>query len=374
VLDPLLPFFHQFWNIHHYQIIKAEWSIVVPGLYAKLLYRSFYNPVRYRGIYLMQATASAHPNVALIKYWGKQDVATNLPAVGSLSLTLGGLTTRTTVSFEDHLERDELVINGVPDKGALSRVTRCLDMLRGHTGVQNFAQVSTTNDFPTGAGLASSASGYAALVKAGAAALQADITSDELDYIARIGSGSAPRSLHAGIVLLEKTAEPIGTKCHSVAAPDDWPLSVVVAVTSRQPKDVSSTGGMESSRKTSPTYQAWVDTHPADLAEGLNFVQQRDFAALAEISEHSCLKMHAVAMSSTPPLVYWSGATVACMQRVRELRKDGTPVFFTIDAGPQLKAVCLPEAASQVHKALSEVPGVIDVLDCHLGNGAQIEL
>jgi diphosphomevalonate decarboxylase len=321
----------------------------------------------------MQATASAHPNVALIKYWGKQDVATNLPAVGSLSLTLGGLTTRTTVSFSADLEHDELIINGAADERALARVTRCLNMLRQHAGVNMSARVTTGNDFPTGAGLASSASGYAALVKAAAAALQIDIAQDELDLIARIGSGSAPRSLHAGIVLLKKTADAAGTRCYSVAAPDEWPLSVVVAVTSRQPKEVSSTGGMESSRETSPTYQAWVDTHPADLAAGLSFVKQRDFTALAEISEHSCLKMHAVAMSSTPPLVYWSGATVACMQRVRDLRKSGVPVFFTIDAGPQLKAVCLPEAASQVHAALAEVPGVLDVLDCHLGHGAQIE-
>ena len=321
----------------------------------------------------MQATASAHPNVALIKYWGKQDVATNLPAVGSLSLTLGGLKTLTHVNFSSDLERDELTINGAPDERAISRVSRCLNMIRQHAGIDLFAKVTTTNDFPTGAGLASSASGYAALVKAAAAALQADINQNELDLIARIGSGSAPRSLHAGIVLLEKTADSAGTQCRSVAAPDDWPLQVVVAVTSRQPKDVSSTGGMESSRKTSPTYQAWVDTHPADLAAGLNFVEQRDFAALAEISEHSCLKMHAVAMSSKPPLVYWSGATVACMQRVRELRNSGVPVFFTIDAGPQLKAVCLPEAASEVHAALAEVPGVLDVLDCHLGGGARVE-
>ncbi len=321
----------------------------------------------------MQATAIAHPNVALIKYWGKQDVATNLPAVGSLSLTLGGLATRTTVSFAADLERDELVINGALDAGALSRVTRCLDMLRLRAGVEHRARVTSANDFPTGAGLASSASGYAALVTAAAAALQADISADELDLIARIGSGSAPRSLHAGIVLLEKTADVTGMKCRSVAAPDDWPLSVIVAVTTRQPKDVSSTGGMESSRKTSPCYQAWVDTHPADLTAALDRVERRDFESLAEISEHSCLKMHAVAMSSVPALVYWSGATVACMQRIRELRKAGVPVFFTIDAGPQLKAVCLPEAASQVHEALAELPGVVDVLDSNLGYGAQTE-
>jgi diphosphomevalonate decarboxylase len=103
----------------------------------------------------MQATAIAHPNVALIKYWGKEDVASNLPAVGSLSLTLGGLATRTTISFAADLVTDELLINGQPDLVALPRVTRCLDMLRQHAGMDMRAKISTSNDFPTGAGLAS---------------------------------------------------------------------------------------------------------------------------------------------------------------------------------------------------------------------------
>jgi diphosphomevalonate decarboxylase len=321
----------------------------------------------------MQATAIAHPNVALIKYWGKQDVASNLPAVGSLSLTLGGLATRTTISFAADLVTDELLINGQPDLVALPRVTRCLDMLRQHAGTEMRAKIATSNDFPTGAGLASSASGYAALVTAAIAALEIDVDVAERDLITRIGSGSAPRSLYPGIVLLAKTADPSGMQCHSIAAPEDWPLSVVVAVTTRQPKAVSSTGGMESSRIGSPCYQSWVDTHPADLAAAQEYIRQRDFEALAKLSEHSCLKMHAVAMSSVPPLVYWSAPTVACMQRIRELRSAGVPVFFTIDAGPQLKAVCLPAVMSQVHAALAEVPGVVDVLDCHLGTGAHPE-
>jgi diphosphomevalonate decarboxylase len=321
----------------------------------------------------MQATAIAHPNVALIKYWGKEDVAINLPAVGSLSLTLDGLTTRTSVLFDPEFSRDEVIINGRPDEQAQPRVARCLDMLRANAGVADKAQVTTQNDFPTGAGLASSASGYAALVVAAADALGTAVSADELDLIARIGSGSAPRSLHDGIVLLEKSAGPTGMHCDSVAAPGDWPLAVVVAVTTREQKAVSSTGGMEASRLSSSCYQRWVETHPADLRAAIEHVEQRDFEALAEVSERSCLKMHAVAMSSDPPLVYWSGATVDCMQRVRELRRSGTPVFFTIDAGPQLKAICLPEAADQVHAAMEEMPGVIDVLDCRLGYGARVE-
>jgi diphosphomevalonate decarboxylase len=327
---------------------------------------------------LMQATAVAHPNVALIKYWGKQDAGLNMPAVGSLSLTLSGLTTRTSVRFEADRSTDEILINGQPDQRANIRVTRCLDLLRQQAGVSDGAIVESVNNFPTGAGLASSASGYAALVKAAAAALGLDTALDsvqaQLDEIARIGSGSAPRSLHSGIVLLDIAAGGGNAmSCKTVCEPDEWPLAVVVAVTSRAAKDVGSTNGMELSKETSPYYLAWVASHPADLATGLDAVAKHDFEKLADISEHSCLKMHAVAMSSQPPLVYWSGATVDCMQRIQELRRQGVPVFFTIDAGPQLKAVCLPEAAAKVRAALQELPGVLDVLDSALGQGAWVE-
>jgi len=319
----------------------------------------------------MQATAVAHPNVALIKYWGKSDTALNLPATGSLSLTLGGIRTRTRVSFDAARSSDELVLNGQPESASLARISRCLDMLRNRAGVGYRALVETSNDFPTGAGLASSASGYASLVTAAAAALGLEKDTDLLHTVARIGSGSAPRSLHSGIVLLDAGAS--GTSCRMLAGPADWPLRVVIAITSRAPKDVGSTGGMEISRDTSPYYQSWVSTHPDDLAAALEAVAGHDFDRLAGLAEHSCLKMHAVAMTSQPPLVYWSGATVECLQVVRQLRRAGVPVFFTIDAGPQLKAVCLPEAVTTVQAALREVPGVLDVLVCELGNGAWVE-
>jgi len=263
-------------------------------------------------------------------------------------------------------------VNGQPDARAARRVSHCLDRLRAIAGHSEFARVESTNDFPTGAGLASSASGYAALVRAAAAALGIDAQAhdQQLADIAREGSGSAPRSLYDGIVLLENAAE--GIRCRSVSAPADWPLSVVVAVTSRSAKSVGSTEGMERSRETSPYYSAWVDSHPADLNAALDCVSRQDFAQLAELSEHSCLKMHALAMSSRPPMVYWNAATVAAMHAVTELRAAGTPVFFTIDAGPQLKAVCEPGSVAAVKAAGGQVPGVLELLECQLGNGARV--
>jgi len=321
----------------------------------------------------MQATAIAHPNVALIKYWGKSDSMLNLPATGSLSITLGGLHTHTSVSFEAGLQQDSLLLDGKTDSAADLRMVRCLDEVRRHACCELFASVESANDFPTGAGLASSASGFAALTVAATRALKLDLPPQEMARIARLGSGSAPRSLFAGAVLLDIASSPGETLCSTISPPDRWPLSVVVAVTSVEKKAISSTAGMESSRAASPYFEGWVNSHPADLAAGLACFADQDFMRLAELAEHNCLKMHALAMSTQPPLLYWSPATLACMQAVMSLRADGVPVFFTVDAGPQVKAVCLPEAALQVRQRLQQVPGVVQTLDCTLGQGAWVE-
>jgi diphosphomevalonate decarboxylase len=322
----------------------------------------------------MQAMAVAHPNVALIKYWGKSDLDKNLPATGSLSITLGGLHTRTRVEFVEGLAQDRLLLGGKSDIEAGIRMSRCLDQLRQHAGCDLFAVVESTNDFPTGAGLASSASGFAALTKAGAAALNLVLPAQELARIARLGSGSAPRSLFAGAVLLDITSEPGQTVCTTISGPKDWPLEVIIAITSADKKDVSSTAGMESSRLASPYFEGWVSSHPADLEAGLACFEDKDFTGLAELAEYNCLKMHSLAMSTNPPLLYWSPATLACMQAIVEMRSNGIPVFFTVDAGPQVKAVCLPGSTELVREKLQSITGVIKTLDCKLGQGAWVDL
>jgi diphosphomevalonate decarboxylase len=318
----------------------------------------------------MRASAIAHPNVALIKYWGKRDAAANLPAVGSLSVTLGALRTETTVSFDASLRVDVLVLNGVEQPAELPRLSACMDALRRLAGRDTRAEIVSENDFPTGAGLASSASGYAALVTAAAAALGIDAEDPRLLDIARIGSGSAPRSLFGGMALLRNAGD--GTTCEQLIAPDDWALSVIVAVTTEAPKATTSRDGMELSRLTSPYYDAWVESHAADLDRAVGFVSERDFDALAELAEHNCLKMHAVMTTTRPPLLYWSPTTVGALHAVRALRERGVPVFFTIDAGPQVKAVCPAEVADEVAAALAAVPGVVRIIAGELGYGARV--
>ena len=321
----------------------------------------------------MRAAAVAHPNIALIKYWGKSDVERNIPAVGSLSITLDGLTTTTSVVFEPGLKEDAFVLGGRRAPEMAGRVTRCLDLVRERVGAQNRARVESDNDFPTAAGLASSASGFAALVVAANAALEAGIESTELADLARRASGSAARSIFGGFVELRLTPDgPSPTETRQIIEPSDWPLRVAVAVTETGPKEVGSTEGMIRTEQTSPYYADWVSSSEEDLAEARSAIARRDFEVLADVSESSCLKMHAVMLSARPGLVYWNGATVECIRRVRELRADGVPVFFTVDAGPQVKAVCAPDAFGQVAAELAAIEDVEQVLASGLGEGARV--
>ncbi|GGA26072.1 diphosphomevalonate decarboxylase [Dyella nitratireducens] len=321
----------------------------------------------------LRAASQAQPNIALIKYWGKRDVALNLPVVGSISITLESLWTRTDVHFMPGQKDDRVSLNGRSDQAETKRITKCLDLLRTRAGVDYGANVASRNNFPTAAGLASSASGFAALVHAGARALNLDLSLEEQSMLARRCSGSAARSIFGGYV--EWVHGKLADGTDSVARPlldaNAWPLRVAVAITSTAAKQVGSTEGMNRTAETSPYQSAWIDTQEADLSVARDAIRARDFDALASISEYSCLKMHALALAAQPGLLYWNGATVECMHRVRALRQQGVPVFFTVDAGPQLKAVCEPSAIEQVKAALRDAPGVLDVLDTGLGEGAR---
>lgn len=313
----------------------------------------------------MQASAKAQPNIALVKYWGKRDRQRNLPAVSSLSVTLDSLWTRMAVSF-DPCDADRLTINGDEAPAMLPRVSRCLNLVAGAGRAR--ATVTSKSNFPIGAGLASSASAFAALVVAANAAAGTDLDTLSLARLAGSASGSAARSLYGGIV--ELTAGDDQINLQQLAGPADWPMQVVVAVTEEAQKAVGSGDAMIRSAGTSPFYSSWLKQQEGDLDQAREAVLHRDFPALAAISEHNCLKMHSVMWTSRPPIVYWNKATLACMETVRSLQAEGHAVFFTIDAGPQVKAVCLPEAAATVNAALAATPGVIRTLQSGLGGGS----
>ena len=321
----------------------------------------------------MQAAARARSNIALVKYWGKADASLNVPAVGSISITLDALWSDTELEFDAALDTDRLLLDGHERPEQLARVSACLDILRRMADVDTPALVRSQNNFPTAAGLASSASGFAALVAAGTDALNLGLSPRDLSIVARRGSGSAARSIFGGFVEMHAGHAEDGRDSFAepLMAAEDWPLEVVVAVTASGEKKVSSGSGMMRSAQSSAYYPAWVQSHPADLERAREALRTRDFAKLAEVSEHSCLKMHAAAMAAQPALIYWNGVTMICLELIAAMRATGVPVFFTVDAGPQVKAVCEPSATLEVQQALCEVPGVLKVLVSRLGRGVE---
>lgn len=313
----------------------------------------------------MPRTAIAHPNIALIKYWGKADGPGNVPATPSLSITLDGFQSTTTVAKLASDAPDQIELNGTVVRDA--KISSWLTDLRTQADVPPLA-IRSDNNFPTASGLASSASGFAALICAINAECELGMDREALSIWARRASASAARSLCEGFAMLG----PPNWSAAELLTRDQWPLSVVVAITSTAAKGVSSTVGMSASKDTSPYFQSWTETTRTDFETARQAVLTQDFEALATVAEQSCLRMHALMLATTPPLIYWQPATLACIAAVQKLRADGVPVFFTIDAGPQVKAVCLPEAADQVASLLDQVPGVLETHQLGLGQGARL--
>lgn len=316
----------------------------------------------------MRAEAQAQPNIALIKYWGKRDVEQNLPAAGSLSVTLDSLWTKMSVEFSDALHGDELVVNAASNEKMLPRISACLDRVAGTDRPR--ASIESEGNFPIAAGLASSASAFAALVVAASNAAGKKRDTLPLARIAGAASGSAARSLFGGFVELQAGDTDIDVA--TIAEAGDWPLTVVIAVTEEGAKPVSSGEAMNRSAASSPFYSSWLEQQPADLKSARDAVLRKDFSQLAAVAEHNCLKMHSVMWGSRPPVVYWNSATLTCMEAVRRLQDDGHAVFFTIDAGPQLKAICLPDEADLVRSALDACAGVVRTMVSGLGAGARL--
>jgi diphosphomevalonate decarboxylase len=315
------------------------------------------------------ATVRAHANIALAKYWGKADVAKNLPAVPSLSLTLAGMRTTTEVAFLPELTQDELFLNGKAELGKpLLRAGKLLAEVRGFSGVKTCARVRSHNDFPTASGLASSASGFAALALAAVTALELKLPIERVSALARAASASAARSLFGGYVELGASAE----SAVRVAPPEHWPLKMLVAVTSEAAKDTGSTDGMQHTAKTSPYYPSWLSDAPRLFADVKAAVLAKDFERLAPAVEQSALMMHASMLAARPALIYFRPATLAVIEAVRAQRRSGSACCFTIDAGPHVKVLVEPGSAAAMQRALSGVEGVLRVLESEAGPDARV--
>ena len=309
-------------------------------------------------------TVSAAANIALVKYWGKAQATGNQPATASLSIGLENLRTTTTVTFSD---KDH--IHGELDDKGVTRLAAFVDVFRNQFGIDQAIAITTANNFPTASGLASSASGFAAITLALDHLFDLKLSGLEKSQMARQGSGSAARSVYGGYVEVVP-----GGDAHAgqIMPAENWPLDVIVAVTQEAGKFMGSTEAMKHTAATSPLYQAWLKTHENDMNIAKQALGNKDFEALANISEHNCLKMHSTMMTSRPPVLYWKSATVAIMHLTQHLRAGGTRVFFTIDAGAQVKLICDPADTQTVYNALEPMEGISRLIQTRVGGEPHI--
>lgn len=322
----------------------------------------------------MQATALAHPNIAFIKYWGNRDETLRLPMNSSLSMNLDALSTTTSVEFRKELKHDALVIDGYDaSPQALQRVSAFLDIIRSQMQEKDLkAIIISQNNFPMGAGIASSASAFAALAAAASKAAGLDLDEASLSRLARRGSGSACRSVPDGFVEWQAGSSDADSYAFSIAPADHWQLVDLIVVVSHAHKEVGSSVG-HTLAATSPLQNARVADCPRRLQICRQAILEKDFPAFAEVVELDSNLMHAVMMTSTPLILYWEPSTVAIMKKVIEWRSQGLQVCYTLDAGPNVHVLCLAQDASQLEKLLQEaIPGVEMIYHSHAGGGVQV--
>lgn len=317
--------------------------------------------------------ARAHTNIALIKYWGKRDETLFLPMNSSLSLTLDAFYTDTKVIFSDSFTADHFVLNGheQPPEETV-KISRFLDLFRKEEGISTKACVESYNHVPTAAGLASSASGFAALALATHESLGLDKTMEELSTYARRGSGSSSRSLFGGFVEWDKGTNALDSYAHFIDSAD-WDVGMVILVLDAGSKKTPSRVGMLHTVATSPFYKTWVETAADDLEVMREAIFQKDLETVGKIAEHNAMKMHATTLSSNPSFTYWSDKTILAQEVVREIRdRTGLLAYMTMDAGPNVKVLCRQSEMIELARLLELALPFAHIITSQVGPGASV--
>lgn len=305
---------------------------------------------------MYRGKARAYTNIALIKYWGKANEKLILPTSSSLSLTLDAFYTETSVIFDDTRTKDEFYLNGQQqNEQQTKKVTTFLSLIREKYQVPLYARITSENFVPTAAGLASSASGLAALAGACDEALGLNLSPRDLSRLARRGSGSACRSIFGGFAEWKKGHSDETSYGEAIDA-HGWEkdLAMLFVLVDDRIKDISSRDGMKRTVETSCFYAGWLDSTEKDLQQAKTAIATNDFAALGEVTEANCLKMHGTTLGAVPPFTYWSAESIKAMQLVRQVRQDGLPCYFTMDAGPNVKVLVKKEHLAQLKAIFAE--------------------
>ncbi len=321
----------------------------------------------------MCASATACSNIAFIKYWGKRDFDCNLPLNDSISMNLSAAVTTTTVEWDPTLRQDEIYLEGerVLD-GRGVRISRYLDKIRADW-YRMYARVASVNSFPAGTGIASSASGFAALASAALGAFGEDLPSEtEMTRWARRGSGSACRSIQSGFVEWTAGEDDLGSVSQQFCPADHWDLTDLVVLVSRSPKVISSSEGHRIA-SAHPFMAERQKLLPARILALKGALAQREFQVFGEIVEHEAMEVQGIMMSGQPSALYLQPGTVALMQAVRSWREeDGMPVYFTLDAGPNVHILCESKDAPELRRRIDKLAPRAEILENRPGPGARL--
>lgn len=309
----------------------------------------------------MKSTAVAPSNIAFIKYWGKKDESLRLPENGSISMNLSGLETTTTVEFNHVYKEDVIEINGIKESNDGNRAILHLDRIRKRANITDRAKVVTKNNFPTGTGLSSSASGFAALTVAAAHAAEITLSEKELSILARQGSGSACRSIPNGITEWLDGETSDTSYAVSLYSQEYWDLCDVVAIVSVGRKDIATSDGMKLIG-TSPFFQTRMSHVKEKIAVCKKFLAEKNFQALGELIEAEALELHAIMLTSMPSLIYWTFGTLRIMKLCKVWRKEGIPVYFTMNTGQDIHLICQKPTVEIVKKKLTEIEEVKNII------------
>jgi diphosphomevalonate decarboxylase len=313
----------------------------------------------------LEATYEAPPNIALVKYWGVRDRDLALPYNSSISVTLDRLRSRTTVRFDPDSSEDWVELNGeAAAEGPRSGVVRFLDRVRAFAGVTYGGQVRSRNNFPTASGLASSASGFAALAGASTAALGLDLSGRDLSRLARFGSGSASRSVFGGFVEWRAGVRADGSDCYArpLHGPKYWPalVDLVMIVKGAPVKEVRSEDAMQATVATSPAYRRRLAELPGRTRKIRAALRARDSRRLFPLIMEECDSFREVCETTRPSLDYLTTTSRALLGEVRAINREaGRPVAaYTHDAGAHMHIFTLEREAGRLRRRLSQLPGV----------------
>lgn len=316
------------------------------------------------------STARAHTNIALVKYWGKRDTKLILPQTDSLSLTLDKFYTDTTVTFDDALDSDEFTLDGQPVTGkGLTKVSNFLDIVRQLAGIPTYAQVESTNHVPTAAGLASSASAYAALAAAASKAAGLQLSPLDLSRLARRGSGSATRSIFGGLVQWHRGTSDADSFAEPIDEHPHFGLGMTAILLSTKQKKISSRHGMQTVVETSPFYPVWREVVAHDMKAMKQAIKEQDINAMGHIAETNAMRMHALNLSADPDFCYFNADTLRAFDVIHDLRNRGVSCYYTMDAGPNVKVIYDRQNLQPIHQALAKVFGDERLVDCQSGPG-----